>query len=334
MSGHGIRLGDGRRLEVVRTAPPEDPGRLRRTIEALRAGAGAGAVEIISASDDGASVELVLAFAGRSPVAPMAATDLGPIAAALAACMSDLHLRRVVHGALLTEHVLVDASGVVRLCGFAGDDASPANDVHAFGALVRELLDPNDASSAADALRAAAERCMVSDANARPSMGAIAASLASAPRRLIVAPPRPPRPRPRWPLAVGAVTALAVIGLVALPRGSRAGVHRISVATTTTTVAWAGPTAHTFEAAGSAWEIGTGDDIVVTGDFDCDSVETPAVVQRSGAIFLVDDLPEGDEVRSRYLESIPGAVDAHVEHAGACDRLVVVTDRGEITVEV
>src|SRR5436190_17930469 len=103
--GHAVRLGDGGRLEVVRCGPPEDLERLRHTVRRLRAATGTGAVEIVSVIDDGERLELVLAFAGRSPEAPISGVDLTPIAAAVAAQLADLHERALVHGALSGEHV-------------------------------------------------------------------------------------------------------------------------------------------------------------------------------------------------------------------------------------
>src|SRR4051812_25253398 len=184
MGGAGVRLSEGE-LIVVRSAPPEDPARLRATIEALRAAAAAGAVEIVEVVDDGDHLELALAFAGHSPLAPIRGDELAPLAGALAGCLSDLHLHRLAHGAISREHVLVDAAGVVRLCGFGSSvGASPGDDVAAFGALVRSLLDERDDSPSAEALRFHADRCCANDASARPTMAAIAAALASVDRAL------------------------------------------------------------------------------------------------------------------------------------------------------
>lgn len=343
MTGHGVRLTPDRKLAVHRCAPPEDPARLRRTIDALRASAGAGAVDIVQVTDGDDRVELVVAFAGRVPTAPMRADELAPVAAALAGHLSDLHLRGLAHGALRPEHVLVDAEGGVRLCGFGdADGAEPAADVKAFGTLLCDLLDDDDRSDAADTLRFHAERCQM-DAAVRPTMAAIAASLANSNGRARAIATRGTTsvaPR-RWPIAVAA-TATVVLAIIvaAQTRGVRDDerpaaaptmtVTPTTVARTTTSVTapvrvW--PSA--LHGNGSSWELGDADDRTILGDWDGDGVATPALVQRpSGAVFVVDRWPSEIEVAARYVTTVSSVIDVSVERGQRGDLLVVVTDGG------
>lgn len=343
-----MRLGSNGRLEIVRTSPPEDAARLRATVAALRAAADAGAVELLAASDDGDAIEIVFAFAGRSPVAPVAPGELSRVGAALAANVADLHLRGMSHGALVAEHVLIDAGGAVRLCGFGhAGDGTPAGDVFALGALLRSLLDEHDKSPAADAIRAIADRCSTDDEAARPTMSAIAAALAAAhgPRRAIASAPRSPRPRPRprWPVAAAVVVTVVVALVLALsPHGSRAQTTRDATTTTIATSVTASSTtavraervwpatsaANTVEGHGARWSFGRAGDRLLLGDWNCDGVDTPVLIQPSGAVWVIDAWPDGAETTARYIATVDGVVDASVEQGPSCDVLSITTPDG------
>lgn len=340
MTGHPVRLGADGRLVVVRTSPAEDPDRLRQIAQRLRAAAGAGAIDLVHVVDDGEHVELALAFAGRPLAAPVPADVLAPVAAALAAHLSDLQLRGVLHGAVTPEHVLVDADGTVRLCGFGHGDVAPSADVHALGLLLQSLLDPDDRSATADALRLHAGRCCADEA-ARPTMAAIAASLASIGSRGRVTPTaaRAPSAR-RWPWAAAAsVALLATLALVALPRVERAEVQREALPDPTTTTTAAPTTTTEVKAArvwprslerdGATWALGDADDRTVVADLDCDGTATPAVLQQpEGHVFVVDQWRDGTE--ARFVATIAGAIDLAVARTGDCEVLLVRTADGEI----
>lgn len=333
MGANGVRLGGDGRLEVVRTAPPEEPEHLRSVLARLRAATGPGIVEVVSSVDDGDHVEVVLAFAGRPPAAPMGATELTPIASSVASHLADLHLRGLAHGALAAEHVLVDASGAVRLCGLAV--GTPDDDVVAFGALVDALLDPGEE---APALRSVIARCAADDAAARPSMAALAAALATtSPRRITERAPAERRRRSRRPVASSAVIA-AVGAIVALASVSRAESPPPASTTTTTTATtstsavraarvWPASPARTVEHDGATWAFGTEADVaLVLGDWDCDGVDTPLLVDRAGDVYVVDEWT--DELSGRLVASVPGATSAAVERGPSCDRVVVTTPDG------
>lgn len=336
-----MRLGDDGRLVVVRAAPPEDQLRLRATAETLGAAAGAGAVEVIRCSDDGEHVELVLAYAGRSPSAPMDAMTLARVGAAVAASAADLHLRGIAHGALLAEHVLVDAAGDVRLCGYGSSaNGSTSSDVRAMGALLLSLLDSDDSSQAATTIRTIAERCT---SESHPSMSAVAAGLAAAhgPRTTISRMPAPTRSRRLWP-ALAIVGVISIFGTVVLwPRGGAPSATAALVPSSTTTVTstmtapratrvWPRPQPKTIEGDGARWAFGSIDDWALVGDFDCDGVDTPALVQRSsGDVWVIDAWPDGDEAAARYVTTINAVVDATLERGRSCDSIVVETAGGE-----
>ena len=351
MTGHGVRLGGDGRLVVVRTAPPEPSDRLRRTIQRLRNAAGAGAVDIVDVVDDGEHVELAVAFAGHALLGPIGADTLAPIAAALAGHLSDLHLRRVIHGAVSADHVLIDASGCVRLCGFGHElDAAAADDVHAFGTLVRSMLDPDERSVTADALRAHADRCTAEDPAMRPTMAALAASIAGIDLGGRSTPTRArDRSTHRWPLIAASALAVVVVAFAA-PRASRASGQReaavtsasvtstvvtsttvnTSVASTTTTHA-ARVWPRTIAGDGSTWNLGDADDEVLLGDWDGDGITTPALVERpSGHVWVVDRWPDGDAAPTRFVMTVAAPIDVDVVRIDGRDVLVVRTASGEI----
>jgi hypothetical protein len=349
MPSHGVRLGAGARLEVVRAAPPEAPAALRATVERLRAAAGTGAVEIVDVTDDGDALEVVLAYAGRPVTAPLRADALARVGASLAGTLADLHARQIVHGAVVPEHVLVDADGTVRLCGFGANGSAPSDDVLALGELLRTLLDRDDTSDAAWTLRGIADRCCTDDASSRPTAAAVGAALASAghPRRAVARPrvAASPRRRPSVPtLALTAVVVVVIavaIGVTALstrPSGARSQAAHTTTsatgrATSSTTTAptaarrvWPPPPPHVIEADGR-WTFGSEDDRVLLLDADCDGIATPVLVRHSdGAVFAVDEWVDG--ARGRLVTVVPNVVDAAVEHREQCDTLVLTTSDG------
>ena len=312
VGANGVRLGADGRLEVVRCAPPEEPAALRRTVERLRAAAGPGVVEVLACTDDGDEVELVLAFAGRALEGPMTADALVPLVGSLAAHLGDLHLRGIAHGAVAPEHVLVDASDAVRLCGFT--DGEQADDVAAVGRLIDTVLDADDTSAAATSLRAIAARCTNDDPSGRPTMAAVAASLAttrSTPRsvRVEVA---TPAPRSRRVLALAAAVVSVLVAVGALATTSRAEssapmTTMVMPSTTSTSEAQRPSPPRRFEHDGVTWELGTDRDQLLLGDWDCDAVATPALLTDDGALYVIDEWPDGDALASRLITTVPDA---------------------------
>lgn len=295
---------------------------------------------MVSTIDDGDRVEVVLAFAGRAIEAPLRGEALAPIAATVASHLSDLHLRGIAHGALVAEHVLVDASGSVRLCGLHGGE--PPDDVVGLGRLIDGVLDGADTSEVAASLRAIAARCATDDPSGRPTMAAIAASLAMVtPTRRAVRAERPRRERPRRPLLVGAAVlgAIAAVGTLASvgradPRpGARSTTTTTTTtATTTTTTTIASPPAppRRFEHEGATWELGTERDQLLLGDWNCDGVDTPALLTAAEhALYVIDEWPRDGSLEARHVTTVPNATRAEVERGASCDRIALETDDGE-----
>jgi hypothetical protein len=120
----------------------------------------------------------------------------------------------------------------------------------------------------------------------------------------------------------------------AVARAPRPSTH--STATTTTVRAervWPATTETSIiEGHGARWTFGATatQDRVLMGDWNCDGVDTPALVRtRSGAIFVIDDWPDGGEATARYVTTVDGAVDATVEQGPSCDSLAITTTDGE-----
>jgi tRNA A-37 threonylcarbamoyl transferase component Bud32 len=213
MPSHGVRLSPTGQLEVVRSAPPEDLASLRSTATRLTRAAGAGVVDIVDLSDDGETLTLVLAFAGRPVTGPLGSSEVGRIGAAVAASLADLHLRELVHGDVCADHVLVDAGGEVRLCGLGARDATAPDDVAALGALLRTLLDVDDTSDEAWTLQTIADRSPVRRARRRHHLRRADDAQPSSPS------PSPSRSRSSAPCGGRPRRARAETSRSMLPRG-------------------------------------------------------------------------------------------------------------------
>jgi hypothetical protein len=280
----------------------------------------------------------VLRYAGRPLAPPLPAARLLPIVTSLAAHLTDLHLRGIAHGAVEPDHVLVDGNGAVRLCGFA--DGHPADDVRAFGDLVHAVVDPDDRSDTAHALRGVADRCRTDGADARPTMAAIAAALAAAvPRPRAIPTPAPHGPRLSRPVGVTAMLVVLVVALVAAlwwraaPSTSASAPAPTAPTTSTSTTAprrWPATGPLELRHDGVAWLFGDApDDVVATGDWDCSGDATPLVVRRNGAVWLVDRWPDGaTEVAARYVTTVRDAVDVTIDERDGCDVLTITTRDG------
>lgn len=341
MVAHAVRLGSSGSLEIVRSAPPEPPDALRAAAARLRAGAGAGAVDVLAVHDDGERVEVVLAYAGRSPTVPLPAPEAARIAANTAARLADLHALGLAHGAVTLDHVLVDADGVVRLCGLR--DGEPADDVLAFGALLRTLVGDDARGDGAEELIAIAARCESALPEARPTMGALAASLAAigiprtratpSARVRVAVPTRLPQ---RVTTAALAVLALA-LGWLVVPRApsssARVAITPPSTESTTTTSVVA---ARVWPALmDRSWTFGDENDLQVLGDWDCDGETTPALVDAStGDVWVIDAWPApGASAAARYVTTIDLPRSVAAVESDTCDAMRVErTDGGTITV--
>jgi hypothetical protein len=261
MEGTQLSMTDDGRLAVTkRAAGASAADRLRREADILRRAAHPGVVELLAAGEvDGATL-VQTAFVGGGTLAEHLATpeeaatpgwertlhgERGPqVAAALASTLADLHDRGIAHRRVTADHVLVTDVDQVRLCGFAGaamsDDPGPcapeaaAADVEAVAALVREMAAVAPGTSGA--LQAVADRVLLADPSARPSMRTLAQALdaltdgqaastrvVAQGRKLLPARPstaaggrRPSRSRTVLALAVVATTVAAAVLATAL----------------------------------------------------------------------------------------------------------------------
>lgn len=137
---------DGERAVVVKRSDVAEP--LQAEADRLQRAAHPGVVPLVGSGPVGAGWELRIAHcgrpvgtAGRLPVAQVAS-----LAAGLAATLADLHDLGVVHGRVDASHVLVGPEGRPVLCGLGPGvpAACPHDDVAAVGALLVELLGPDD----------------------------------------------------------------------------------------------------------------------------------------------------------------------------------------------
>ncbi|CAN5746321.1 hypothetical protein BH23ACT1_BH23ACT1_07900 [soil metagenome] len=253
--GTQLSMTDEGRLAVTkRAAAGAGADRLRREARILEQAAHPGVVELLAAGDlDGGAV-LHTAFVGGGTLAEqlgaLEAAKGAMVAAALATTLADLHDRGIAHRRVTADHVLMAEADRVRLCGLADaaviseagacdTEAAAAADIEAVATLVREIAgSPAGADTAA--LRAVADRVLLADPPARPSMRTLAQALSAltpgagpstppvAPGgRILAARPSAASRRPRLShgrtaMAVVVVPVL-VIGAVLATKGSGPG---------------------------------------------------------------------------------------------------------------
>lgn len=210
-----LRLGPDGRLLLLRPPLPGEADRLRRL-------AGLPVPSLVDEVDG----EVLVTWA------PPLANPLADAAPFVAGVLADAHDRGVCHGPLVVDHV---RTGLLE--GWSGGE--PADDVAAFGRLLLDADPP-------PALAALARRCVAPDPATRPTMRAVAASLAPPPvapgprpgRTRRTAPPANRRQLPAWvPAVVAAPVAVAAMVLAAgEPPQAEPARAAPAAATTSTTV--------------------------------------------------------------------------------------------------
>jgi hypothetical protein len=165
---------DGRAVAVKRTAPEE--------ATRLAAAAHPGVVEVLRTVPSGDGLELYLAHAGQPlgmlPALPVA--QLAAVVASVAETVADLHGLGIVHGRIDVSHVLIGADGRPRLCGWsAGDDATPADDVHALGELLTTLVGQCAGDPIPERRLMRRDQACADEPTRRPTARRLAASLAA-----------------------------------------------------------------------------------------------------------------------------------------------------------
>ncbi len=345
----------------------DDQGIAYAEADRLRAAAHPGVVELASVRAGGHGAEIRTRWAGRPLDAIAAPTprQAGRIVASLASTLADLHHAGIVHGRVDAGHVLVDSAHRPRLCGFGPDDGgrSRAHDVAALGDLLTWLLalaagaagrsgrrraDATSRQLAIVAARAAAE-----PPHDRPTARRLAADLARIVEPELVTPTAAAsrssgRGRDPWrhvpPSAGLTMVALAVAGGAALVGARLPGRSSDSAAACDRS----GPTGDVVvvdldgdgcgepvQVAGSvvrvgsrSWRVGTSEDDVVVGDWDCDGLATPAVLRPgTGEVFVFGSWPDRRTTVTSG-RTVPGARSIRAERRDPCDLLVVTGERG------
>jgi hypothetical protein len=141
-----VTSGDGGVVAVKTATTPDQVADLALEASRLQQASHPGVVGFIEHRVRGDRAELRTHFAGE-PLGRWRGTpaQAAGIVAAVAATMADLHELGVVHGRIDPSHVLLDADGRPRLCGWSSSstvqDASPPDDVAALGRLLETLVD-------------------------------------------------------------------------------------------------------------------------------------------------------------------------------------------------
>lgn len=371
MSGITVTRAGGRLLASKHGHGDDEPRR-RHEAELLARIDHPGVVPLVGLVE-GPPVELQLGFVGpdtwatRRPGGPDAVITA---LASVSATVADLHDLGVAHRTLSPDHVLVAPDGRPVLCGFAdagpADDASSFADLHGLAELIEHMAH-DVTGELASRLRDLAHRASGGGLTARALVRELDDLCATPPTR---APRRPRRPRPKLlqgrPAAVIApiaVVAVATAGWwLTRPPGAAGDAHPVDTAppttvtpvrsstsssTTTTTgtppsppreskAADPGTTESTIlEYEGRRYGVADAD-VTVLGDWTCDSIATPAVLDTdSGVVALFGAWPEPGGFLEPVLTTIVDhASDLRIDAGATCDQLRVLHRDGSTLVTV
>ncbi|MDW3218093.1 MAG: hypothetical protein R8F63_05720 [Acidimicrobiales bacterium] len=339
----------GERLLAVKRASPGDEDRRRNEAALLERLDHPGVVQFVELVDD-PEIELRLDYAGTDTWARTPPTTADAIVeglAALASTIADLHEMGTAHRALVPDHVIVGPDRRPVLCGLAdaapADAATQSEDLEALGDLIDTV-----AAGAPDELRSG----LTAAAAAARQNGLSARRLTAELNRLrpggnVRALARRPRITTRVAAGLGvAAVALGALAVAVWPSGAApppvatATTVDTVPATTSTVALTTPPTVPAAEPTvlvhdGRRFALGSADDQVVMGDWDCDGEPTPAVLVRAtgeiarfaswpapgGSVFADDLISDADAIA---LEVVAGAsVDGD-----ACDRLRIIRSAG------
>ncbi|GJM37921.1 MAG: hypothetical protein DHS20C19_12880 [Acidimicrobiales bacterium] len=338
----------GERLLAVKRASPGEEDRRRREATLLQRLDHPGVVQFVDLFED-PELELRLDYAGtdtwaRTPPTTAAAVIEG--LAAVTSTVADLHEMGTAHGSLAPDHVIVGPDRRPVLCGLAdaasADEGTRAEDVAALADLIDTV-----AAAGPDDLRTG----LASAAAGARDNGLSARQLTAELNRLRpgraarVLRPRP-RPSPRTAAAVAlASVAIGALTLALWPRGAAPAPVELAPAAPATSTSVAGqdvattaPPSDAVRAAeptvlvheGRRFALGSADDEVVMGDWDCDGEPTPAVLVRAtGEIARFGQWPEpGGSVFADDITTVPDAVALAVIAGETCDRLRIIRSAG------
>ncbi|MEM7141990.1 MAG: hypothetical protein AAF548_13270 [Actinomycetota bacterium] len=308
-----------------------------------------GVVELLEVIDDTDRCDILLGYAGTETwqVAPPS-TDAAIVEglAVLSATIGDLHELGTTHGALTPDHVVVGPDRRPVLCGLADatsvDPTSRGRDITGLG----ELISTTSAAASPEIRVALAEIAAWCHAG-EPSARAVTARLNDL-RPPTAARRRLPITRRHAVIAAVGISAAAVV--VSVIRPSDDPRETVDEQTAPATVVPAEPEPSTpstteppsgpapsdaaepvvVEHDGRRYGVGDVGDIVVVGDWNCDGIGTPALLQvASGHVARFDRWPEvGGEIAPTSQALHTGAVGLDVVPAGPCDRLRVIEPSG------
>jgi hypothetical protein len=349
MSGITVsRRGD--ELIAVKRSDPAAPERRRAEAELLRRIDHPGVVRLV-AFVEGEPAELQTGYVGTDTWARTPPTSPDRVVVGLGrlcATVADLHEQGICHGMLGGDHIVFDNEQRPVLCGFA--DAQPfgpraeLDDMVALAGLIR------------DAARGLPDqwRRPLDDLAGRATSGDFAARTLATELAAIPEPQEPARRRVSsrtkgGGMAGGALLAGLVVGF-ALRSGdeterpaslastmpsvtvaSNLVITTTTITTTTTVLAEStAPTAIEFTHEGRRYGLGAPGDIAVLGDWDCDGVRTPALLQRrDGTVAVFDGWPDANASRpAAATASVPGATGLEAVDQDGCDQLRILEPTG------
>lgn len=345
------------RVVAIKRAGPGEADRRRHEAALLTRLDHPGIVELVEFVDR-EPIEIHLHYAGtdtwaRTPPATPPAIVEG--LAIVAATIADLHDLGTAHRALAPEHVIVGADRRPILCGFAdagpADPTARAEDLEGLAALVEEVSRHAPADLGTRLLRIA-DRARAGELSARRLTGEINAL------RREPAPPAGRRLPTTW-IAAGVTGTAIVLAALTIARGdsgspataSPPDVVSPSTSTTlptsttmpTSTASVPGPSTTVPDPGpeprpdpvvivhdGRRFATGKAGDPIVLGDWNCDGVDTPAVLTRAtGVVARFDQWPgPGTSIAPDEVLHSPTAVDLSVDEDADCDRLRIIDPTG------
>lgn len=349
---------EGDELVAVKRSDVVDAAAIRAEAAVLQRIDHPGVVALLSFAD-GDTPELRTRYVGTETWArtvPPTDTAAQRGLAVVAATVADLHDLGIGHGALTPEHVIVAPDGRPVLCGLGRaprcDAAAELADLLAFADLVRAVTDhlgpaatqPFDElvaeiTAGQTTMRGAAETLASLERDAtepaatrsRPRLIAVGAGLALAGAIALVVLGGPDEPDPGDPVVAprsDLVAPAAASVTTAPPTTSRA---ELPPSTTPSTTAAVAPfSGNEFVHDGRRYGLGTGTDVTVIGDWNCDGIATPALLQPAhGLVAVFDSWPEpGGSIPPAATASAPDATDLERVDDEECDRLRIIEPTG------
>lgn len=343
----------GERLLAVKRAAPGEEDRRRREATLLGRLDHPGVVQFVELLED-PELELRLDYAGTDTWARTPPTGADAIIEGLAAVTStvaDLHEMGTAHGSLAAAHIIVGPDRRPVLCGLAdaapADAGSRAEDLAALADLIDEVgaAGPADLGPGLARTAAAARDGGLSARQLTAELNRLRPGGVARVRRLH------PRLSARGTAAVALATvAFGALTLAVWPSGAAPVPVEIAVDSPVTSPSVAAPdVAATVRSSapvhvaqptvlvhgGRRFALGSTDDHVVMGDWDCDGEPTPAVLVRAtGEIARFGRWPEpggsvfADEVTIDTDAIALEAVEGSTMTGETCDRLRIIRSAG------